>query len=470
MDAALETKLIECLSALDSGEPLEQILSRYPEDAAQLRPLLQTAAALPALRLEPSQAAKATSRRAFLAQAAALSSTPSKRRFGFFARPAVSIAALVAAFVLVGAGAVAASGSALPGDPLYGLKRGVESVRLSFAVNNTSRDALAAQFEQERETETSALLNAGREAEVEFSGRIDSIQSDAWVVAGLVVRVNDITRVDGVPLVGRRAHVRGRTMDGRLLATSIQVEPGSEPSPTPEPAATDTPKPEATDTPRPSDTPEPTRTPRPSDTPEPTRTPRPSDTPEPTRAPTQEETPTPNPSSTPLHTPEPTGTPSPTPEPAATDTPKPEATDTPRPSDTPEPTRAPRPSNTPEPTHTPAQEKTPTPNPPGIPSHTPEPTGEPSPTEAEFEFSGLVESIGAQTWTINGLLLEVSGTTEVRGGIVVGERVKVKALSLGGGRLLAVRIERIESDGGGNSMGTTIGTGMATTISNSNVG
>ena len=58
MDAQLEVKLIECLDALAQGESVEQILARYPQDAAQLRPLLQTAAGLPALRMEPSEAVK----------------------------------------------------------------------------------------------------------------------------------------------------------------------------------------------------------------------------------------------------------------------------------------------------------------------------------------------------------------------------------------------------------------------------
>ena len=72
MEAELEIKLIDCLSALERGEALEQVLSRYPDDAARLRPMLQVAAALPASRIEPSQAARLASREAFLARAAAL--------------------------------------------------------------------------------------------------------------------------------------------------------------------------------------------------------------------------------------------------------------------------------------------------------------------------------------------------------------------------------------------------------------
>jgi hypothetical protein len=271
MDAALEAKLIESLSALEAGESIEDILSRYPEHAARLRPLLETAAALPALRMEPSLEAKSRSREAFLALAAALQGSARPRRARFFSRPLMTFASLALALIIVAGGALAASASALPGDPLYGVKRAVENARLSLASSLSGRGALAAQFEQERISEIAALLDAGREAEVEFTGIIESIQPDAWLVAGLVVRTNEGTRIDGSPQVGLRAQVQGRTLDGMLIATAIVVEPGAGPTPEPEPRPTATPKPEVT----PSPTGTPTRTLAPTRTPTPTGTPTP---------------------------------------------------------------------------------------------------------------------------------------------------------------------------------------------------
>ena len=67
METRLEAKLIECLSALDQGESIDQVLARYPDDAPQLRRLLLTAQALPSLRLEPSEAMKLKSREAAVA-------------------------------------------------------------------------------------------------------------------------------------------------------------------------------------------------------------------------------------------------------------------------------------------------------------------------------------------------------------------------------------------------------------------
>ena len=355
MDDALETKLIECLSAIDGGESIDQVLARYPDDAARLRPMLDVAAALPAIRMQPSQAAKQASRARFLAQAAALRGEAPARR-GFFAwlmpRPATrramtSVAAVAAAFIVIGAGVVAASGAALPGDPLYGVKRTVESVRLSLA-SDTARGTLSAQFDQERIAEVAQLLDLGREAEVEFKGTIESVQPDAWLVAGLVVRINDSTRVTGEPQIGLRAAVTGRAQDGMLIGTSIAVEPGEPAEPAPMPLPTI----------------EPTETPEPSITPSPTSTP------------------TPGPSATPSAT----------------------------------PTRTPVPS--------------------------------PTPTLTVVTFEGTVETIGAQTWTISGLIVEVNSSTQIDAGIGEGSKVRVQALRRADDSLVALRIERRDEDNG----------------------
>jgi hypothetical protein len=351
MDAALEIKLIECLSALDGGEPIEHVLSRYPDDAARLRPLLETAAALPALRMEPSQAARANSRKAFLAQASALKAEPTPRRAGrWLARPLTTFASLALALVLVGGVTVAAAASALPGDPLYGVKRLVENARLSFTPDGAARGALSAQFEQERIREIGALLDAGREAEVEFAGVIESIQPNAWLVSGVPVDLDAGTRIDGDPQVGRRAQVRGRTRNGLLMATSIRVESDGGPAPAPTPS----PEPEDTATPRPT----PQATPTPGHSPTPTRT------------------------------------------------------------------------------------------------RTPAPTATATPFEVRFR--GLVEAAGAQAWTISGVVVEVTAATEFRDNPAPGHLVEVRALNVGGGRLIALRIERVD-EGGGDDNGNANG-------------
>lgn len=88
----------------------------------------------------------------------------------------ITAVALVGAIVLMlGAGsAVAASTNALPGDPLYGLKRAVE--RISFAMHRSpgSRASLCLQFAQTRLEEVQTLVGSGQDA----SDVVEAFQDD----------------------------------------------------------------------------------------------------------------------------------------------------------------------------------------------------------------------------------------------------------------------------------------------------
>jgi hypothetical protein len=286
MDAQLELKFVECLDALAQGESVEHILARYPQDAAQLRPLLQTAASLSALRLEPSEAAKMQSRQSFMAQADLLRRTAPRKTLSFLPRFATGFIAAALVAAVLGTGAVAASGAALPGDPLYGLKRTVEDVRLQSASSPALRQELQREFEQRRVDETNELLDTGREGEVEFTGTIEEIQPNAWIVSSLVVQLDANTQIVGTPQINRMAEVRGVTGSNGLRATSISIESSDEleitptPPATKSPQATATPEPTETTAPATTTTPQPTKTPRP-----PTATPRPTATAQPTSTP-----------------------------------------------------------------------------------------------------------------------------------------------------------------------------------------
>ena len=291
MDAQFEATLIDCLDALAQGQSVEQVLARYPGDAAQLRPILETAQTLPTLRMQPSEADKMKSRQNFLAQGEALRRTSSRRAAGFLPRFAVGFAAVAVVAIVLGTGAVAASGAALPGDPLYSLKRTVENVRLSTAVSAAARQELQQEFGQRRRDETNELLNTGRASEVEFTGPIVDLQPNAWIVDGLVVQVDANTQIVGTPQIDRLADVHGVTGPNGLRASSITIESSVGIETTPTPAISPTPRPSATPQPTTApteitapatSTPEapalPTATPRPVVT----RTPPPTVTPAPT--------------------------------------------------------------------------------------------------------------------------------------------------------------------------------------------
>ena len=67
--------------------------------------------------------------------------------------------------------------------------------------------------------------------------------------------------------------------------------------------------------------------------------------------------------------------------------------------------------------------------------------------EDEVEFTGRVESIGAESWTIAGQTIVVNPSTEIRGAPKVGDQVEVKARKAPDGTLIAERIKLEDSSG-----------------------
>jgi hypothetical protein len=303
MDKALENKLIECLNALDEGQPLERVLGRYPEDVDRLRPLLETAVQLADFKLNPSLAAQKQSRDALLSQAAALSTDSRSPRASLFLlrRLLLPLSAFVV-LLLLGAGLFSASASAIPGETLYGTKLLFEDIQLSLTADQGARDALREQFMQERIREIRSLLDTGLEAEVEFEGVIGSMASETWIIAQLDVSVTDDTRIFGVPEVGDMARVNGRVLSGTLDAGSIVMLTDDRPpisstpthSPTPTVTTVLEPSPTPEDTDSTPQAPSESTSPVPPDTsgPDPSETPLATATPEPTSTSTSSPTPT----------------------------------------------------------------------------------------------------------------------------------------------------------------------------------
>jgi PAS domain-containing protein len=126
---------------------------------------------------------------------------------------------------------VNASGSSIPGDQLYPVKRTWEGVRLMFVFTPQGRDILESQYDQERLNEIDELLNMGRNATpISFSGLVTRQQDGSWTVSGIPVSVNDSTILpqekitDSAPVF-----VIGITRsDGAVEAHQIQLlQPGA---------------------------------------------------------------------------------------------------------------------------------------------------------------------------------------------------------------------------------------------------
>ncbi|MBI3739338.1 MAG: hypothetical protein HY258_09865, partial [Chloroflexi bacterium] len=172
MNNKLYDALENSLSALEQGQELDAVLARYPDLAAELRPMLETSLHARTMSGVPVSGDVQRRGRSRLLQRAAemREAKKSKRRIiPMFPRMALTLG-LVGVLVLSSTGLVSASSGALPGDQLYPVKRTWEGVRLLFVFNPGGRDLLESQYEQERLDEIDELLAKGRSASVIFAG------------------------------------------------------------------------------------------------------------------------------------------------------------------------------------------------------------------------------------------------------------------------------------------------------------
>ncbi|RPI09111.1 MAG: hypothetical protein EHM65_09530 [Acidobacteriales bacterium] len=157
------------------GYSVDQCLARYPEQAAQLRPLLVSAERLSRGRaVTPSTAFKAATRARLIARAEA-----SRPRTSFVLRPAWQFAMAIALLALVMlASTTAVAQDSLPGEPLYGWKLNSEHVWRSVATDRVSVDLTLA---DRRATELTRVARSGpleQEARNEYHEVLSRLEAE----------------------------------------------------------------------------------------------------------------------------------------------------------------------------------------------------------------------------------------------------------------------------------------------------
>lgn len=172
----LAQALDRCLDRIQSGSAtMEDCLRDYPELAEQLGPLMRTALQAESLLTPagPTAAYRAASEARLLnrlrhAQAVQRPAPQQPRARPRRWRLAYAMAGLVLAVALVGSsvGVASAAAGSLPGDPLYGVKRGLEEASLALSVTSAGDTALLMEFAQRRLAEAQALIEAGRAQDV----------------------------------------------------------------------------------------------------------------------------------------------------------------------------------------------------------------------------------------------------------------------------------------------------------------
>jgi hypothetical protein len=177
----------ECLDRLLKGEPINQLLAQYPDQAKELEPLLRTAAATRAFsKVQPGADFKARARYEFLSAARELETQPKQRSFFKWRwQPAWAISLTAAVVVvLAGGGTVAASNGSMPGEALYSIKLATEKVQLVFTPSDVVKTELNAKFANRRAEEIEYLAVAGDTEQIQMATvRLNSSLSNMSVLA-----------------------------------------------------------------------------------------------------------------------------------------------------------------------------------------------------------------------------------------------------------------------------------------------
>lgn len=237
-----------CLQALEQGSDIEACLARFPAQADELRPILETALQARSIAVAEVPETALRRGRARVLQAAAelreqdSASMPNRRwkLSRIFSLTIVSIVVMFCLLVSTGTGLVNAATDSLPGDSLYPIKRAWENMRL-FISAPKARLKLETKFEDERVREINHLFLVGRAEQVEFKGVVTAKTVSYWNISGLQVLVTDQAQVEGEVLPGARVLVWGQTNAGFINAERIRLltpplvtpTPLSRPSPPP---------------------------------------------------------------------------------------------------------------------------------------------------------------------------------------------------------------------------------------------
>ncbi len=240
--------LESCLEYLESGASLEECYHKFPELSSDMHLILETAFQIKDLSQDrlPDEAS-ARNRRAFLLHARELryqaspinsvsriTSRLQSIKSNLFARPLLNRLILIlgstALLVLFSGGLVITSAKSLPGDSLYPVKRAVEDLSVQLMPIQGVRNQYENDINQERVSEITRLIELKRIQNISFSGTVQSISPENWLVSGIHVHITDDTRIEedepeleGIE-IGSTVNVAGTT-DEQGWVTANQIKP-----------------------------------------------------------------------------------------------------------------------------------------------------------------------------------------------------------------------------------------------------
>lgn len=218
-----------CLNEIEHGAEVDAVLSRYPDLADELRPMLETSAQAKEMSVPaPSEDIVKRNRAKLLQRAAEMReeqvASNSRRVWSVPLRRTLVTLMVVAMLFVSGTNLVRAASSTLPGDGLYPVKRTWEDILLFFTFDTQEREALELEHENERLDELHELFVEGRSAKVDFAGYVTRLSGDEWRVSGITVFISSQTRLpDQEVQVGAAVRVRGQIQTG-MSVTAERIE------------------------------------------------------------------------------------------------------------------------------------------------------------------------------------------------------------------------------------------------------
>jgi len=155
----------ECLEQVFNGASIEQCVAKYPEQAEELRKLLETAvAARKVAAVEPTPEFRERARYQLQAALREKAAAKTARKFSFSwnwqPRWAVALTAVVI-LLAGGSGTVLASNNSMPGQPLYAVKLASEKVKLTVTTSSTAKAEVYAGLAERRVNEIVYLAANG---------------------------------------------------------------------------------------------------------------------------------------------------------------------------------------------------------------------------------------------------------------------------------------------------------------------
>ena len=226
-----------CLQEVEKGADVETVLSRYPDHAGELRPILEASVQAKSLAVpDPTPDVVRRNRAKVLQQAAQIREAqagPARRLWSVPLRRVLVSLAVIGVLFISSTNLVRAASTTLPGDNLYPVKRTWEDVRVLLTFNMQAREALEIEHENERLEELNDLFAEGRSVKVDFAGMVTSQNGDLWLVSKVPVLVSAQTDLGGQSLaIGDAIRVRGFTQaDGTVLAERVDLLPADVPLP-----------------------------------------------------------------------------------------------------------------------------------------------------------------------------------------------------------------------------------------------